>query len=744
MDTKLTRDNLPELFRIDDIRLRALALVNADPDDYDLVFVANATTAVRLIAEWFRDVCSYGFQYGYHVDSHTRLVDLRKLSTAGYRCLVDGDVENWIAESCTAPSSRPKLFVFPAQSDLTGRRLPLHWCDAIRNASEKGVRNVFSLLDAECFVSTTPLDVSKTSPDFVALNFSKIFGFPELGALIVRKDAVYALDGPQAFGRGLVNRVIAAGGKWHAKKTASIRERFKDETLSHSKIVALGTAFGTHECLYGSMANISAHTSWLAGEAYDRLSVLRHFNGTKLCQIYRCEYGNPTLQGPVIAFKLSNSRGMWISSANVKELAATWDIQLFVDSARNLKKAASSLRRACTGPHRFYAADPSCCRNDHDVIVGRPTGALRNSLGAMSSLNDVRFLVSFLQHTYVEKAPGTPHPLPCQPNVKPFAAQLFVEALTIFPIVGCGGYSIPVGKRWEIHEDGLAWNHTWCLIHDTTNEILESHKYPRMLDIHPTVQLHHRVLHLSCYKWTGPNQFNVKLPLPVAQPNQRCTSGAESVGRRKDILCVQKYDNSAIKTFFSKVLGEPCTLAIVCSQRAAETLTPSPPGGTYRSQLRRVFRPKASWPCFSRAKSDSNCCSSVCSVENTTPKAFGSSLQCEYTVRFSEVNNEHPWQKSLTCDVKEANILVGERTTRLTNEKYPFRQCRWPTIVIGPSKVQFDDEVPEANKPSVSVGTRQLTGHITYGKYKIQLPRGDNGHRRTIAAGDPVIPVQQV
>ncbi|OKP08906.1 Molybdenum cofactor sulfurase [Penicillium subrubescens] len=611
-------------------------------------------------------------------------------------------------------------------------------------------RNIEGLREREFPDMQTPLDVSKTAPDFVALSLAKIFGFPDLGALLVRKDTVYALDGRKAFGYGSINMVKASGDKWYAKRTASIRERFEDGTLSHSKIIALGTAFGTHERLYGSMANISAHTSWLAGEAYDRLSVLRHFNGTKLCQIYRSEYGNPRLQGPVIALKLSNSRGIGIPSADVKELAATRDIQLYVDSACNLNGTASSLMCTRTGRQRFYAATPGCCGDDHDVLVGRPTGALRISLGAMTSLNDITVLVSFLHDTYVEEGPDTTHLLPPQPSVKPFAAQLFVEALTVFPILGCGGYSIPMGKRWEIHENGLAWNHTWCLIHDATNEILESHKHPRMLEIRPTVQLHHRVLHLSCFKWTGPNQFNVKIPLPVAQPNQRCRPSTESVRRHKDILWVQKYDISPVKTFFSKVLGEPCTLAIICSQRTTETLPPSPPSGTYRSRLRRVFRPKASWSCFSCAKSD-RCCSSVCSVEKTTPKVLGTSLQCESVTRFSEVENEYLNQTSLDCDEKQANIMVGEQPTRSTNEKYPFRQCHWPTIRIGPSKVQFDSarkvgpvdhELLEANKPSVSVGVRQFTGHITYENYTIQSPKGDNGHRRTIAAGDMVVPVQ--
>lgn len=475
---------------IDDVRLRALAFLNADSDDHDLLFVANATAAIKLVAELFRDFWSSGFQYGYHIDSHTSLEGLRKLATAVYCCLVDGDVTDWITENNITPSSSPTLFAFPAQSDITGRRLPLHWCDAIRGVGGQARRNVFSLLDAECFVFTAPLHVSKVGPDFVALNFSKIFGFPGLGALIVRKDAMHALDGRKASGSGsvdmVISMVISSGDKWHAKKKTSIHERFEDAALPLHNIIALEAALGTYERLYGSMANTSAHTSWLTRDAYDRLSTLRHFNGTKLCQIYRSEYGNARFQGPVTAFRLRNSRGNWIPNEDVEEVAATRDIQLHADSACNFRGAASSPRWVRTGFRRFYAAGLGC-GDDPDVFEGRPTGVLRISLGAMTSLNDVKALVLFLQDTYVEKVPDINPLTPPPPSVKPFAAQCFVETLTVSPILGCGGYSIPMGERWAIDGNGLAWNHTWCLIHDTTNEILEDHTYSRMLEICPTV-----------------------------------------------------------------------------------------------------------------------------------------------------------------------------------------------------------------------------------------------------------------
>src|SRR5579871_1633084 len=70
--------------RIEDARLRLLKLFNADPDDFDLVFVANATAGIKLVMDAFRDHKD-GFWYGFHRDSHTSLVGVREVARA-HRC----------------------------------------------------------------------------------------------------------------------------------------------------------------------------------------------------------------------------------------------------------------------------------------------------------------------------------------------------------------------------------------------------------------------------------------------------------------------------------------------------------------------------------------------------------------------------------------------------------------------------------------------------------------------------------
>ncbi|KAJ6019816.1 hypothetical protein N7522_000524 [Penicillium canescens] len=106
-------------------------VLQCKPDEFDVVFVANTTAA---IGESFRDD-PRGFWYGYCVDSHTGVIGVWELTDMGCQCFDDTDVDAWICELGTAQPKIPKLFAFPAQPDMSGRRLPLQWCEQIRSAT---------------------------------------------------------------------------------------------------------------------------------------------------------------------------------------------------------------------------------------------------------------------------------------------------------------------------------------------------------------------------------------------------------------------------------------------------------------------------------------------------------------------------------------------------------------------------------------------------------------------------------
>lgn len=110
----------------------------------------------------------------------------------------DNEVEAWLKGAPTSGDDNRLigLFAYPGQSNMTGRRLPLSWPRQLRQASHSPrLQNTYSLLDAAALATTCPLDFSDpdSAPDFTALSFYKIFGFPDLGALIVRKSSGHSM-----------------------------------------------------------------------------------------------------------------------------------------------------------------------------------------------------------------------------------------------------------------------------------------------------------------------------------------------------------------------------------------------------------------------------------------------------------------------------------------------------------------------------------------------------------------------
>ena len=118
--------------RVGEIREKALRFFGADPDDFDLVFVANATAAIKMIMECICDHAAANdtpVWYGYHKDSHTSLVGVRERMQL-HQCFAnDEEVDTWInsRESDEQRAGRLELFAYPGQSNMTGRRLPLEW-----------------------------------------------------------------------------------------------------------------------------------------------------------------------------------------------------------------------------------------------------------------------------------------------------------------------------------------------------------------------------------------------------------------------------------------------------------------------------------------------------------------------------------------------------------------------------------------------------------------------------------------
>jgi len=222
---------------IDSVRELVLRFFNTSLEHYDIVFTSGCTAALSLLSQTFPwqseeegklnitcssdesgargDSAAPGHGYSgtgscfcYLDDNHTSVVGMREVALSQgslTRCVSREDVKV-VSDSPEVrqepgSSSTYHLFAYPAQSNFSGYKYPLSWCRDLPEqkvaiadmALGQGCWKV--VLDAASYVSTSPLDLSRYSPNFVAISFYKIFGFPTgLGALLVYRDSEHLLS----------------------------------------------------------------------------------------------------------------------------------------------------------------------------------------------------------------------------------------------------------------------------------------------------------------------------------------------------------------------------------------------------------------------------------------------------------------------------------------------------------------------------------------------------------------------
>ncbi|KJZ72645.1 Molybdenum cofactor sulfurase [Hirsutella minnesotensis 3608] len=552
--------------RIDDIRLALLSFFKADPSEYDLVFVPNATAGVKLVVEAMRALPS-GYIYAYHQACHTSVIGAREDSQFS-TCLDDRGVQSWLDGTdpfhVVSHMSSARLFSYSAQSHMDGRRNPISWAGRLKRVTADQGERLFTLLDAASLGATSQLDLS--SPDFAAdftvLSLYKIFGFPDLGVLLVRRSAETVFDNKRYFGGGTVDMVTCGTERWHVRKSQFLHERLEDGTLPFHSIIAVAAALKAHERLFGSMHRISAHTSYLATRLRQGLRDLRHRNGLRVCTLYLSEPHQAASDetGPIVSFNIRNSCGDWVSLVEFEKLAILKKMHIRTGSLCCPGGIASALQLEPWELMKNLSAGYRC-GTESDTLTGKPHGVIRASLGAMSTASDVDRFVQFVQDFFVENTIAAKSSTP-RLAINTAAGHLRVKTMTIFPIKSCGGFFIPAGNSWEVRAEGLAWDREWCLVHRGSGQALSQKRYPRMALLRPFLDLERRILRVSLDE-TGREVALPYVDIPLeTDPELFCAESrripARVCGEQVHAL---KYVSEQINDFFSSTLGVPCILA---------------------------------------------------------------------------------------------------------------------------------------------------------------------------------------
>jgi len=290
-------------------------------------------------------------------------------------------------ERLLTPATAPSLLAFPAQSNFSGVQHPLGLIGAAQRAGYT------VLLDAASFVPTNPLSLEAVHPDFVALSFYKMFGYPTgVGALIARHEALAKLRRPW-FSGGTVE-FVSIQHRTHMLKSGA--EGFEDGTPNFVAMAALPTGFA----LLGDigMDNVKRHVGHLTTMLLAELAALRHANGRSMTTIYG-PAGTRT-RGGTVAFNVVDRYGRVVPYQHVEAHALVRGVSIRGGCFCNPGVA----ERAFGFPATESAACMERARRDGftverfaECLGGNiAVGAVRASLGIASNEADITRLLDVI------------------------------------------------------------------------------------------------------------------------------------------------------------------------------------------------------------------------------------------------------------------------------------------------------------------------------------------------------------
>ena len=380
--------------RVEQARAAVLDYFNGS-GDYTAIFTLNASGALKLVAE------SYPFapqgRLLLTTDNHNSVNGIREFARSrgadvDYVPLTRPELRIDMAAMDTLLTpvncDGPGLLAFPAQSNFSGVKHPL---SLVATAQARGWH---VLLDAAAFVPTNRLDLRQVRPDFVAVSFYKMFGYPTgVGCLLVRNAALKVLRRPW-FGGGTVN-FATVKGRMHV--LSSGEAGFEDGTLNYLSIPAV--EIGLRHLRQVGMETIQTRVLCLTDWLIKQLLALQHRNGRPMVRLYGPV--NMIMRGGTVTLNLYDPNGHLLDYRRIEQLAGDARISLRTGCFCN-PGAGESAEDLSDEDMRAGLAQVGAGINLRRFMQvmqdrsGKSAGAIRVSTGLASNFADVSRFLDFV------------------------------------------------------------------------------------------------------------------------------------------------------------------------------------------------------------------------------------------------------------------------------------------------------------------------------------------------------------
>lgn len=154
------------------------------------------------------------------------------------------------------------------------------------------------------------------------------------------------------------------------------------------------------------------------------------------------------------------------------------------------------------------------CSDYNDLVDGLPTGAVRVSVGYMTTKEDIDKVVSMIRDNYLKSTehrievmehsnlPKALQHIPAKLKKSPIPR---LKKICIYPIKSCGAFEITGNKKWEITENGLKYDRVWMIV-DSNGMAVTQKKTSKLCLLKPIIL--EETMEISF-----PNMDSIEIPL---------------------------------------------------------------------------------------------------------------------------------------------------------------------------------------------------------------------------------------
>jgi selenocysteine lyase/cysteine desulfurase len=372
---------------VEETRKKVLDFFNAG-DDYFCIFTQNASGAMKIVGECYPfgpgsflllSLDNHNSANGIREFAHNKRAEFAYTPLEKDTLYIDKTV---LMENLDRHHEKNRLFIYPAQSNVSGIRHPLEFVQA---AHDKGWD---VLLDTAAYVPTSKLDLQQVKPDFAPVSFYKIFGYPTgIGCLLVRKDKFDKLKKPWYAG----GTISLAADIYPAHYLLHSHERFEDGTLNYLGIPAVGIGIDHIRAI--GMDMIHTRVQCLTGWALRELSSLKHSNGNPIVRISGTA---DTLQrGGTIVMNFYDREGILYPFGMIESAANKQNISIRTGCFCNPGIDETTNHITYDDLFRYFSTHKEGNFYDMIDVIGKLRGSVRISFGLVTNFNDVEAFIDF-------------------------------------------------------------------------------------------------------------------------------------------------------------------------------------------------------------------------------------------------------------------------------------------------------------------------------------------------------------